>query len=152
VLANASRPELAGAEANESFTCSAAHAAYLRLRELIVTLQFAPGSTIVESDLERLLGVSRTPVREALQRLAHDGLLHIYPRRAIGVAKLGLSETREIFEVRVALEVTAAGLAAERRSEADLARLHNLASEEAAPAPARTPPRFNVRIRPSTAP
>jgi len=129
VVVHAPRPDVLGAEGTDRFGSSAAHAAYLRLRELIVTLEVPPGSTIREAELGRQLGVGRTPVREALLRLAHDGMLHIYPRPAMVVAKLGLSEIRQIFEVRLALEPTAAGLAAERRSESDLAHLRALSEE-----------------------
>jgi DNA-binding GntR family transcriptional regulator len=111
---------------------TAAHAAYLQLKELIVTLGLPPGSTIHEDELQRKLGVSRTPVREALHRLAHDGMLHIYPRRAMVVAKLGLSEIRQLFEVRLALEPSAAALAAKRLSSAELARLRTLSDEATA--------------------
>jgi DNA-binding GntR family transcriptional regulator len=129
VLLDASPPSVPGGDNTDSFGSSAALGAYLRLRELIVTLQVPPGSTIHEAQLGRQLGVGRTPVREALQRLAHDGMLHIYPRRAMVVAKLGLAEIRQLFEVRLALEPSAAGLAADRRPESDLARLRALAEE-----------------------
>jgi DNA-binding GntR family transcriptional regulator len=129
VLLDASPPSVPGGDNTDNFGSSAALGAYLRLRDLIVTLQIPPGSTIHEGQLGRQLGVGRTPVREALQRLAHDGMLHIYPRRAMVVAKLGLSEIRQLFEVRLALEPTAAGLAADRRPESDLERLRSLAEE-----------------------
>jgi GntR family transcriptional regulator, rspAB operon transcriptional repressor len=93
---------------------SASHAAYAQLRDLIVNLDLPPGVALREADLQQQVGVGRTPLRDAFQRLAREGMLRIYPRRAIVVAKLGLPEVRQIFEVRLALEPAAAGLAAER--------------------------------------
>lgn len=93
---------------------SASHAAYARLRDLIVNLDLPPGSALREVELQEQVGVGRTPLRDAFQRLAQEGMLRIYPRRAIVVAKLGLPEVRQIFEVRLALEPAAAMLAAER--------------------------------------
>jgi DNA-binding GntR family transcriptional regulator len=107
---------------------SIAHHAYLELKQRIVSLDFAPGSTIREVDLQQQLGLGRTPLRDALQRLAHDGLLRIYPRRAIVVPKLGLAEVRQLFEARSAVEPAAAALAAERLTPADAQTLEALAT------------------------
>ena len=106
-----------------------AQQAYHELKQRIVSLALAPGSTIREAGLQRQLGLGRTPMRDALQRLAHDGLLRIYPRRAIVVPKLGLPEVRELFEVRLALEPAAAALAAGRLTGPDSDRLRSLAAE-----------------------
>ena len=99
-----------GAATNESTS----HTAYTRLRELIANLDLPPGSALREADLQLQVGVGRTPLRDAFQRLAHEGMLRIYPRRAIVVAKLGFPEIRQIFEARLAVEPAAAALAAER--------------------------------------
>jgi len=106
-----------------------AQRAYLELKQRIVSLGLPPGSTIREADLQRQLDIGRTPMRDALQRLAHDRLLRIYPRRTIVVPKLGLPEVRELFEVRLALEPAAAALAAERLTGPDLHTLRALADE-----------------------
>jgi DNA-binding GntR family transcriptional regulator len=106
-----------------------AHHAYLELKQRIVSLALAPGSTIREANLQKQLGVGRTPMRDALQRLAHDGLLRIYPRRAIVVPKLGIAEVRELFEVRLALEPAAAALAAERLTRSDGETFRSLAAD-----------------------
>jgi DNA-binding GntR family transcriptional regulator len=108
---------------------SASHAAYARLRDLIANLDLPPGSALRETDLQQQVGVGRTPLREAFQRLAHEGMLRIYPRRAIIVAKLGLPEVRQIFEVRLALEPAAAALAAERMTPAQARALSDLETE-----------------------
>jgi DNA-binding GntR family transcriptional regulator len=108
---------------------TAANLAYIRLKNLIVSLELRPGSTLRESELQERLGVGRTPLRDALHHLAHDGMLRIYPRRAVVVAQLGMSQIREIFEVRLALEPAAAALAAERRTPSELAALVQLSTE-----------------------
>jgi DNA-binding GntR family transcriptional regulator len=108
---------------------TAAEQAYQRVKELIVTLALPPGTTVREAELQQLLEVGRTPLREGLHRLAYEGMLHIYPRRAIVVAKLGVSEVRQVFEVRLALEPAAAGLAAQRVSPEDIEALHVIAAQ-----------------------
>jgi DNA-binding GntR family transcriptional regulator len=108
---------------------SAADDAYVAIKSMIIDLELQPGATIIESDLMRVLGVGRTPVREALGYLARDGLLHIYPRRAIVVAKLGVPEIQQIFEMRLVLEPSAACLAARRITPSDLAELVELTDQ-----------------------
>jgi DNA-binding GntR family transcriptional regulator len=108
---------------------SASHAAYARVRDLIANLDLPPGSALREADLQQQVGVGRTPLREAFQRLAQEGMLRIYPRRAIVVAKLGLPEVRQIFEVRLALEPATAALAAERMTLAQAHALSELETE-----------------------
>lgn len=105
---------------------SAAQTAYIQLKNLIVNLDLPPGSVLREADLQEQVGVGRTPLRDAFQRLAHEGMLRIYPRRAIVVAKLGLSEVRQIYEVRLVLEPAAASLAAEHISSAEAGALRKL--------------------------
>lgn len=108
---------------------TAADDAYAAIKAMIVTLQLRPGTTIVENELMQLLGLGRTPIREALGYLARDGMLHIYPRRAIVVAKLGVPEIQQIFEMRLVLEPAAACLAAERVSKDELADLSALTDQ-----------------------
>jgi GntR family transcriptional regulator, rspAB operon transcriptional repressor len=86
--------------------------AYLSVRDLILGLELTPGSRVREDELQARLRVGRTPVREALQRLAHEGLLQIFPRRLIVVAKFGIEDLRQVYEARSALEPAAASLAA----------------------------------------
>jgi len=102
---------------------SDAQRTYLHLKEMIVTLDLRPGSTINEPELQGQLGVGRTPLREALQRLSNEGLLQIYPRRAIVVSQIGVNEVRQIFEMRLVLEPAAAGIAAQVVGEADIEEL-----------------------------
>lgn len=86
----------------------------LRLRELILTGEFGPGERISEHPLTVRLGVSRTPIRLALERLAHQGLLEPYPTGGFIVRKFTLDDIWESIEVRALLEGGAARLAAER--------------------------------------
>jgi DNA-binding GntR family transcriptional regulator len=93
--------------------------AYYSIRELIVTLELAPGSIVSERDLQERLGVGRTPVREALQRLETECLVEVYPRRGIFVSNVNVLELGVLSEVRRVLEGFAARLAAERSTAAD---------------------------------
>ena len=93
--------------------------AYYRIRELIVTLELAPGSLVSERELMGRLGVGRTPVREALRALARDRLVEVYPRRGMFVSGVDVRDLAGLSEVRNALEPHAARLAAERATDAD---------------------------------
>ncbi|WP_158296460.1 GntR family transcriptional regulator [Nocardioides albidus] len=96
------------------------------LRDRIVERRLAPGERLVERDLADALDVSRIVVREAIQQLAAEGLVTIMPRRGAQVAPLDAESALNLFEVRISLESLAAGAAAERRTDADLARFDDL--------------------------
>lgn len=96
------------------------------LREQILSGHRAPGDRLNEVEIAAELGVSRGPVREAMQRLARDGLVLVQPHRGSFVRNLEPDEIVELYDVRIALESTAARLAAERRSDADVAALKGL--------------------------
>ena len=100
---------------------SLAEKAYDAIRDLIVSLELAPGAVIDERELMERLGIGRTPVREALRRLAHEGLVEVYPRRGMFVTGVDVRELARLSEVRAVLEPEAARLAAERATEADRA-------------------------------
>ncbi|WP_147916006.1 GntR family transcriptional regulator [Ruania zhangjianzhongii] len=93
--------------------------AYFHLRDLIVTLELAPGTALDERDLMARLHLGRTPVREALRRLADEGLVAIYARRGTVVAPVEVRDLARVSEVRVELEGLAARLAVERADPAD---------------------------------
>jgi DNA-binding GntR family transcriptional regulator len=95
----------------------AADRAYLAIRDLIVSLQLAPGSLIHERWLMEDLQFGRTPVREALRRLAQEQLVEVFPRRGMFVTNVDVRDLARISEVREALEPEAARLAAERATE-----------------------------------
>ena len=88
--------------------------AYRELEEIIVTLQLSPGTVLSEQALALRLKIGRTPIREALQRLARDGLVVIMPRRGIMVSEINLRLQLRLLEVRRELERLMASLAAER--------------------------------------
>ena len=100
--------------------------AYLRIRERILTLDMPPGSLVQESRLREELAIGRTPIREALQRLAHERLVRSVPHRGTFVTDVNITDLARITEVRVVLEAHAARLAAERCSPADRASFREL--------------------------
>ena len=108
---------------------SLADTAYEEIRRLIVSLELAPGAVIDERDLIERLGIGRTPVREALRRLAQERLVEVYPRRGMFVTGVDVRELARLSEVRAVLEPEAARLAAERATEADRAELTRLLAE-----------------------
>src|SRR4051794_21926012 len=83
---------------------SVSASAYVRIKRAIVTASILPGALLVESELMERFAIGRTPLREALHRLATDGLVVIFPRRGMVVAQLGLIEMRQLFEARMAIE------------------------------------------------
>ena len=95
----------------------AADRAYLAIRGLIVSLELPPGAVIDERQLMQRLGLGRTPVREALRRLAQERLVEVFPRRGMFVTNVDVRDLARISEVRLALELEAARLAAERATE-----------------------------------
>ena len=104
---------------------SLADQAYFSIRELIVTLELAPGSVVSESALMQRLNMGRTPIREAMRTLAHEHLIEVYPRRGAFVAGIDTRDLTALSELRALLEPEAAKLAAERSTQAD--RLETLA-------------------------
>jgi len=103
--------------------------AYLSIRRLIVTLALEPSSVISESDLMTRLGLGRTPIREALRRLANERLVDVYPRRGMFVAGVDPRDLSALFEIREQLEPFAAKLAATRRNPAELELLNELLAD-----------------------
>ena len=105
---------------------SLAHGAVDTLRRLIVASALPPGQPLNETQLVARLGVSRTPIREALKLLSREGLVLLRRNRAAIVAPLDGENLCHLFEAETMIESTAAGLAAERRSDAAIARLDRL--------------------------
>ena len=94
--------------------------AYDYIRKKILNGEYPPGQALMTEVLSSEIGVSRTPVRDALRKLETDGLVVIQPRLGASVKKMYLKEFRELCELRLALEVQSAGLAATNRTEGDL--------------------------------
>src|SRR5512135_2592148 len=108
---------------------SFADRAYDAIRELIVTLELPPGAVVREPELTERLGVGRTPVREALRRLAQERLVEVYPRRGIFVTPVNIRDLASLSEVRAVLESHAARLAAERATAEERGELAELIAE-----------------------
>jgi DNA-binding GntR family transcriptional regulator len=107
---------------------------YETLRQSIVSLELAPGDGLQESHLEERFGVSRTPVREALIRLASEGLVVMLPNRRARVAPMNLGDIQSHLEALDLIQATVCHWAAVRRGAEDLATVksHRLAFEQAA--------------------
>lgn len=88
--------------------------AYEALKEMILTAELPPGFVAIEKEMSERLGMSRTPIREALLRLEYEGMIAIFPRRGFQVSSTSSDDIREIFRVLSALEVTAAEQLAEK--------------------------------------
>lgn len=100
--------------------------AYKLIRHKIVTLELPPLSPIDEQALMEDLQLGRTPIREALQRLAADGLVIIAPRRGMFVADISITDLQKIFELRMVLEGFCARLAAGRATVDQLGKMDEI--------------------------
>ena len=94
---------------------------------MIVTLKLAPGAVVSETELSQALDIGRTPIREALQRLARESLVAILPRRGIVVTEINVKRQLRLLEVRRELERLVAKSAARRATDRERARLKELA-------------------------
>lgn len=99
------------------------------LREAILDGKLKPGQRLMEVQLADQLGVSRTPVREAIRKLELEGIVVMLPRKGAYVANMSLKDIMEVLEIRSSLEGLAAFLAAERINDEDLANLKRIAKE-----------------------
>jgi DNA-binding GntR family transcriptional regulator len=113
-------------------TMSASRRVYLWLRRRIVEMDMLPGTRVVERDIAEEFGTSRTPVHEAVQRLADEGLIEIVPRSGTFVARIPLDALEEANLVRHALEMAIIEKAAQRVQPADTARLRDILAEQEA--------------------
>jgi DNA-binding GntR family transcriptional regulator len=102
---------------------------YVEVRRRILEGEFAPGQALNQEQVAAALGVSTTPLREALRRLESDGLVLTSAHRELIVAPLEIAEFTALYEVREDLDALAAALAAERHTEEDRARI--IAASEA---------------------
>ncbi|TLM98749.1 GntR family transcriptional regulator [bacterium] len=96
------------------------------IREAIINDTLKPGERLMEIQLAEEMGVSRTPVREAIRKLELEGFVVMIPRKGAYVAGLSMKDIADVFEIRAALEGLAAGLAAERITEEELEELERL--------------------------
>src|SRR5258708_21291917 len=112
---------------------NAAEPAYAVLREAIVTNTLKPGTRLRADDLAKRLGVSKTPVREALRKLQAEDLITVQPGNALTVKSISEEQLFEIYYTREALEGMAARLAAENAGQIELAKLRAIHDEMKAP-------------------
>jgi DNA-binding GntR family transcriptional regulator len=103
--------------------------AYQLIRRKIITLELPPLSAIDEQALMEDLQLGRTPIREALQRLAAAGLVISAPRRGMFVADIGITDLQKIFEMRMVLEGFCARLAAQRVTAEQLGQMQTVIAE-----------------------
>ena len=96
------------------------------LRQAILKGELAPGERLMEIQLAEKLGVSRTPIREAIRKLELEGLVLMIPRKGAEVAKISEKSLRDVLEVRRSLEELAIELACQRMSPEDLAKLEQM--------------------------
>jgi DNA-binding GntR family transcriptional regulator len=108
----------AAAQRAEVTTQTLTEQAYTLLEEMVVRLELAPGSAVSEAMLSSRLGIGRTPIREALQRLARERLVRILPRRGVIVSEIDVKSQLRLLEVRREIERLMARAAA-RRASAD---------------------------------
>lgn len=99
--------------------------AYKFIREKILSGVYSAGMPLASKNLSKEIGVSRTPVRDALRQLEADGIVIIKPRIGASVRSMDLQEFKDLCGLRQALETYAAGLAALNRSEAELQEIRN---------------------------
>lgn len=103
------------------------HPAYVHLLEMILNKQLMPGDRIPEVKISQELGISRTPIRDAMRRLANEGLIEIYPNRFAMVSEYSEDSIRDIGVLRIALDTMAIRLASMFSSRADCLRLKEIA-------------------------
>jgi DNA-binding GntR family transcriptional regulator len=103
-----------------------AEAAYVRLRAEVTGGMLSPGSALDQEGVAKRLGVSTTPLREAIRRLEGEGLLRVTAHKEVIVAPTSMSELRELYETRLALDPLAVKLAAERATDDERAYLRTM--------------------------
>jgi len=99
------------------------------LRQSIVEGKLEPGKRLMEIQMAEQLGVSRTPIREAIRKLELEGLVVMVPRKGAYVADVSIKDVLEVLEVRMVLEGLAASLAAERMSDSEIDELATICDE-----------------------
>jgi len=102
---------------------------YGNLKQEILRAQREPGTMLVEPELAVRYGVSKTPIREALQLLVREGWVTVLPRRGYQITPLSLSDVREVFALRQMVEPELAAQAAKRRNNVQLAALAELVEQ-----------------------
>ena len=95
--------------------------AYEEIKKRILTCEFPPGAMLTEEELQNILGISRTPIREALIRIENSGLISVKPKKGIQISRITLDSITEVFELRKLLETHAILVYGNRLSRSSLA-------------------------------
>lgn len=107
--------------------------AYNTVKKQIFNFELKPKQVFFETDISRKLGVSRTPIREALRKLEQEGLINRLPNRGYSVVDISASEIEELYELREALEIIALTAAAKKAQKQDWIRLEKKLLKQVAP-------------------
>ena len=102
--------------------------AYTRIREGILRGEFEPGAVLQQAQLAKTIGISTTPLREAMRRLMTEGLVSLDAHRDARVSDLTAEEARDLLELRLSLDPLACSLAAQRRTKDDIRRMRETLS------------------------
>lgn len=108
---------------------ASAPGAYEQIYQAIIRGEIKPGDRLRETDLAEQIGLSRTPIREAIRKLESDGIVEHQPRVGAMVKKLSQQEIVELYEMRIVIEQTAAQMAAKHISDAEVATLRAINAE-----------------------
>jgi DNA-binding GntR family transcriptional regulator len=114
---------LENSDAARAATPSLTEQVYAQLKDQILRSELRPGSVVLEGDLADQFGVSKTPIREALRLLVQDGWIDVMPRRGYLIRPIGLVDLREVYELRVIIEMSAGAAAAAKPSDELIERL-----------------------------
>lgn len=125
---------------------SRAEQAYQELLEAIRNGRLQPGARIVENELAQQLGISRTPVREAIRRLESEGLICSTPHKGMTVAQLDYQAVIELYQMREVLEGVAASLAAKHAAEPEIYNLREILAAETRSQDPQSHARHNQRF------
>lgn len=124
---------MGGMSTDAAVPLSLAERAYDDIRRMIIRLDLAPGDVVREADLQVALDMSRTPIREALQRLARDHFVTVIPRRGMFVSAIDVEELSTLYETRAILEPYAARLATKRGTPSDWDEMAEVLAETRRP-------------------
>jgi len=123
-------------------TSSLLETAYEKIKHRITACEFRPGDYLNEAELSDQLGIGRTPVHQAIDRLMIEGLVQVMPRKGIIVTPVSLDSVVQTIEVRLLNECHCARLAAERASETDIGSLEGILARAETELPRRNSERL----------
>ncbi|MGF9858559.1 GntR family transcriptional regulator [Priestia endophytica] len=104
--------------------------AYTDIKELLVIGELAPGDVISEGDLSEELGMSRTPIRSAIQRLEHEGIVRVHSKQGIYICDISIQQVNEIYEARTLLESFAIKKLSKTITQSQIQELKNILNRQ----------------------